>query len=31
MWDSCQPGQHCVDTCTAIQSGMPFKRAPECH
>jgi hypothetical protein len=32
IWDSCQPGgSHCVDTCDAIQTGMPFKRAPECH
>jgi hypothetical protein len=30
-WDSCVPGQHCVDTCTAIRSGGPYRRAAPCH
>jgi hypothetical protein len=30
LWDSCQPGQHCVDTCTALRAGGPYRRPTMC-
>jgi hypothetical protein len=30
QWDACDNSQHCVNTCTAIRSGEPFRRSPEC-
>jgi len=30
-WDSCAPGQECVDTCTALKTGGPHRRAMMCH
>jgi hypothetical protein len=30
-WDSCVPGQHCLDTCTAIRNGGPYRRSALCH
>jgi hypothetical protein len=30
LWDSCQPGQHCLDTCEAVLMGGSYSRSVMC-
>jgi hypothetical protein len=30
LWDTCDEGPQCVDTCTAIRSGVAYERAAQC-